>query len=169
MVTIEVNGQRVEASTEKEAKKMLAKLLKQEKAAQAKRNAEYQAARQKGEALAYRILSRLPVLTAEPLPDAWRYYEPHHKFAEHLYRKVEDKRDTHALNTEARYGVVVDHYGLDLVGAACNGSGFCWLIFLRDRYGDCPVTCYAVGVEGDTHALVECPGVTADLFRHGNE
>lgn len=166
-IAIEVDGVKVEAETEKEARRELRRILQAKAKEDAKRSARYQRARERAESAAYRILSRK--LSGEDFPRSWRFYAPDHKWADHIFRPSKAKCEAygrlcaHDLNTEGGW-LTWQHWGYEMIGAVCTGAGFCWLIFLRDRDAPHTVTCYAVGHEGDTLSLADCPSITPEDF-----
>lgn len=169
MFAVEVNGVRLEAATEKEAKRLMSKAVKQAKKEEADRDRKYAVATMKARAAAWRVLERKA--SGEEMPRGWRYYTPADDWSKWLFQPHAGERDCrnqlkmHTLCAEDG-NVVLDHYGNDLLGACCNGAGHCWLIFLQDY--DCreqPPMCFAIGVEGDMVALAECPGVKITDFQ----
>jgi hypothetical protein len=169
MVTIEVNGRKVEAETEKEAKKALAKLMREDKKERAARNADYQQAQLKAQAAAYRVLARKA--TGERFPCGWTFYTPDDKFSSGLFQRVECEAHERKvkLNTEARYGVEYDHYGYHFLGAVCNGAGFAWLVVIQDLDRERPPEVLAIGATEHGFTLAECPGIGIDDFRQAKD
>lgn len=160
---LSINGTVVD---EKEARKAIAKAMRADRKAAAKRSADYAQANLKAQAAAYRVLARKA--SGEEFPDAWRLYVPGHKWAHHLFRPVagESWERKHALNTpDSDYWVDYDHYGYDLVGGVCNGAGYCWLVVMRDRNAPHAETVLSIGVHDGTLALEVCPGVSAADFQ----
>ncbi len=171
MIAVEVNGQRVEVETEREARRVLSKALKDARKLELAHQAQYQTARLKADAAGYRLLQRRAA--AEDFPHGWRFYRPGDKWAEHLFQPTDSPERTRVNAqdaTGAGFGITIDHYGNRLVGGICNGSGYCFALFLRDR--DKPESkpvCCAIGVEGEAYALAECPGIEVDHFKHTEE
>jgi plasmid stability protein len=58
MITLEIDGNKVEAENEKEARKLLAKMVKEQRKQQEKNAAAYSLAKMKAESAAYRVLAR---------------------------------------------------------------------------------------------------------------
>lgn len=169
MIKIECNGIVVEAETEKEARKELRKLVKAQEAERVKESERYHHAKQKAESGAYRVLSRF--MSGDEFPRGWTFYAPSDDWARHLFNPL--RNDTggrlraHKLNTQ--YGeLTLDHYGNDLMGAVCNGSGFCWIVFLRDTNNGA-TACYAVGGHEGHLALAECPSIKPEQFRNSKQ
>ncbi len=168
MITLELNGKRVEAETEKEARKQLRQLVKQEKKDQAERDALHGKARSKAESNGYRLLCRI-ASGDQAAPCGWKFYTPGAEWSQHLFDvPAEDSRDydgnlkAHIIKS-ADGDALLNHYGNKLVGAVCGGAGFCTWLFLQESGRE--AECYAVGVENGTIALVPCPNVTIDYFR----
>ena len=173
MIAVEIDGVRVEAENEKDAKRMVSKAVRQSKKLEAERIKLRNAARLQAQANGYKVLSRKAAGEAKKLPHGWTFYRPGQNWSEHIFKQTGDDHRgyKHVLNVqEVDSWVVCDHYGMILVGGVCNGAGYCWLVFLRDasRPDDLP-TCYAVGAAGDQICLEECPGVCPDDFRSSGQ
>ncbi len=169
-ITIEVNGTRVEAETEKDARKALRKAMAAEKKANAERDARYKLARLRAESAAYRVLERKAI--DKEFLKAWEYMGHGAKWAHSLFRMVDGSNGrSHMINAhDANDWVLYDHYGYTIIGAVCNGAGFCWLVFIGDNaYPENPPVCMAVGADGDTLALADCPGIQIEDFHNSKE
>lgn len=164
MVTIEVNGVRVECDDAKAARKALRDAEKRAAKEQAERDRCYGAARTQAESKAYRILWHKA--KHEAMPRGWRLYEEHEPYAKGLFS---------ALPVEFGYGwkheiececgrVALEHYGSTLVGVVCNGAGYALALVLHDNTTH-EETVFAVGADGGHIALADVPGVVADEFR----
>lgn len=164
MVAIEVNGVRVEAGSEKEAKRELSRLLKAERKAMQEREAKHAAARQKAEASAYRFLCWKA--KGEECRRAFRLYQPGEQWAEHIFREcardMEGQGKATEIQTQGGW-VTLDHYGNEFLGATCNGGGLVSCVVLRDRYNG-ETTVYAIGTEEGELALAEVPGIGPEWF-----
>ncbi len=169
MITVELNGRRVEVETEKDAKKALAKLVREERKEHAERTARYEKARVKAESLGYTLLKR--VVTGQTAYPAWRFYKIGEKYTEGMCRQKSAfgswEHELQVLHAPGGW-VKIDHYGFDLLGVVCNGSGFVWCIVLQDRTSR-RIDIMTVAVEGAEYSLVDCPGVTPDWFRPSRE
>lgn len=166
-IVIEVDGVRVEAETEKEARKLLARAVKARVQEKVEERRRYNTAMDRAQAGAYGILCRR-VEGLEALR-SWRLH-----FAEEgragFVREVEGSRHggaarKHWLTIQGATdgGAVLDHYGQTFAGASVNGGGWVWCVGLRNDW-DGAVRFYSVGECEGVLALAELPGVTAEYF-----
>jgi hypothetical protein len=157
VITIELNGKKVEAQDEKEAKKMLAKLARQEKKEAQERDAKYKIAYLRAESNGY------------TMPRGWTF---HTALCQHV--PFEYKPDWSMTGTpkpeitwHGEHGdATSDHYGYTLWGVVSNGAGFPLCCFLTE-HGKSPtesMECYALGIEGDTVAFAPLHGVLPTEF-----
>jgi len=166
MITVNVNGTEIEVQDEKQARKEIAKALRQERKEAKRRSEAYALAMVKARSEAYRVLQRK--VTGEEFPRAWVFHPAGHKWFTSLAKPVAPEFGTrtndHVLTKEDG-DAPLSHFGFDLVGAVCGGAGFCLVVFLRDRDGDRKTYCHAVGMHDGQVALAECPNVTPEDFR----
>lgn len=163
MIIIESNGTRVEADNEKEARKALARLTRESRKRDAQAAKDRELARMRSEAKAYNAIRQK---ATNGMPRAWIFYQPHDKYSCHLFKRTDNIHNdyTHTLTTEHNESLAFEHYGYELLGCICNGSGYVWAVVMRDRTTR-ETTVYAIGVEADSWALAELYGIKADDFR----
>lgn len=171
MVTVEVDGVRVECIDAKDAAKCVREASRKAKKAHAEAMAFGDEARGVAVGKAYRILHCKA--TGRPFPGAWRLYEPHHKWAENMFRPLPtefgyDHAWRHEIQCEAGW-TEFHHYGSELVGVVCGGAGWAMAVVLRERHEPHAVTVLAVGASGGQISLADCPGVVAGDFSSGSE
>lgn len=164
MITLEVNGTRVEAETEKEARKQLAKLVREQKKADAAHAALRDAAYLKAESAGYRALKfkargQFPGGCECVLRSDSRF---HLLAVVERVSSIDGKTESHKIDGPNGV-VVVSHCGNDLIGIACQGSGYPWLLFLKDRTTQ-EVLCMSFATEGDAIGFAECPGILPEDF-----
>ena len=148
MATVTINGTELKTDDPKAVRKALAKALRDEKAKQDRDRKDRDLALMMARAEAYRVLERK--LTDGAMPDAWILYRPGDKWA---------------TLVKARTTFTLGHYGMNFLGAVCDGSGYAMLIFLEDDTTK-EVKCYAVAAVNDVHAMADLHCVTlADFAR----
>lgn len=171
MVTVEVDGVRVECIDAKDAAKCVREASRKAKKAHAEAMAFGDQARTQAECKAYRILHRKA--SGMAFPSAWRLYRPGQKWAENMFRilPVEYGYDhvwRHQLSCESGW-TEFQHYGEELFGVVCGGAGWAMAVVLRDRTQPREVRVLAVGACGGQLSLADCPGVVAGDFSSGSE
>ena len=168
MPTLTIDGKDYEFQTEQEARKALAKHLRQQRAVEKQLTADRDSATQKARAAAYLLLSRKA--SGEAFP---RFYPPHAAYAQHLFRQSTRERwetfvniytDTPDYSADPHGFAAIHHYGHVFMGAVCNGSGYVHAIILREDNTDRAPIVYAVACHGQTWALADCPGIAIEDF-----
>lgn len=161
MITVEVNGQKMEAETEKEARKLLRKALAQEKKEHLQREEYRKLAHLRARSEAYNILERK--LKGETFHRGWRFYDINDAWATKYIFKPQHRKTM--LNTEDSSWIEFDHYGNVFLGGICNGAGFLRALFLQDDSTK-EITCYTIGTEKGIWAIADCPTITIADFPH---
>lgn len=168
MITVEVDGVRVECDDEKAARKVVREAARKAKAAQIERERCYGIARAKAESAAYRLMWQKAKNGG--LARAHRLYrEGENRYAGGLIRSLPCDFGygwRHALSVadeSCGCWATFEHYGNTLVGAVCNGAGYVSAIVLRDD-STREETVFAVASEGGHVALADIPGFTAADF-----
>lgn len=163
MITLEINGERIECDSEKDARKAIRIAAKKEAAECKAREIAWNAANAQAQAKGYRILSRKAI--GEIFPRAWRLYRPHDEWSKHLYQRIEgDFPSDRKTRLECENGsVVLSHYANTLIGVVCGGAGYSLAVVLQDDSTK-QITIYAVGAVDGVVALAECAGVVAEDF-----
>lgn len=164
MITLELNGRKVEAETEREARKALAKMIREEAKETARREEDYKAARLEAQSGAYDLIRR--ILTNEPIPSRRELYSPHSKYGVALAAPDNEERDVHHIDAHGTGKIRFAHNGLDLLGVIDRGNGYVWGVILRDRFTG-EITVNAIGVCGKSWALADCPNATPEHFAKG--
>lgn len=159
MVAIEVNGVRVEASTEKEAKRAMARLVRESRKAEEAKGKLRKMAQLRSESIGYRVLGRMA--EKGELPKAWEYFPRGAQYAP--FQTDLDGRETVIDGEECK--ATIEHYGMEFLGGVCNGAGFCFVVAMRDTYTNQTV-CYAVGTEQGEYCLSLLHGITPEHFKH---
>lgn len=163
-MTVTVNGIEIESDNPQGIARAVARAKRAEKKAEEQRQADYAAAKRLAEAEGYRILCA-KVTRDEKMPRGWRLYRPGHKWARNLFVEAKDNPFTTLIFT-AGGKIELEMWRRQFLGAVSNGSGFAWLLFVRD--GE-KILCYAIAVVNGVFALAECPGVQMEDFEQSEE
>ncbi len=169
MITIEINGIAASASTEKEARKEVNRLLREARKVEAEQAEKRKTARTEAETTGYRALSRKAAGEAAH----WQFYPAFRDdgTADYVpfcrcYDKIDWQTKIDVAGAESN-SVIVSHYGQRFVGCAVAGNGYVYAIGLADTYGDADgsvVVWHAIGACGDQYALAVLPGITTEWF-----
>lgn len=159
MYTIETHLGRFEGETEKAAKALLRKAEKARKAKQLVDNANFQLARVRAEAQAYRIMTTRG--NDGLFPRGWRML-PITADSYCVQAKTVDFRTEWQIDTG--YGKAQSHFhGSRPVEYIESGAGYCLALVFHNPKTNERIFC-AVGIEADQVSVVEIPGIAADMF-----
>ncbi len=170
MATVTINGTETTSDDPKTVRRALDKARREEKKATAAMSAACETARAIAERRGYRILSHKA--SGQSFPNGWRVYYPGDKWAPHLFTlNAEMDGYTSHNHTLVRCdpAAIVAHYNEDFIGAVCDGSGYAWLVFLRERQrtvdgSNGPIMCYAIGSHEGAYYRARCEGISPTDF-----
>lgn len=158
MITVELNGKRVEVENEKEARKALAKMVRDEKKASAERAKNWEIARLHAQAEAFWFLDRM--VRQKPMPSTFTFMAP---LAAHSPCAVDSVNEfgRYLLTVDTKQGKAQDSIS-DYWGCIVDASGACRILFTKSSSQ--PVEAYAVGAHNGILVLVEVYGLMIAHF-----
>lgn len=159
MYAIENHLGRFEAETEKQAKALLRKARKAYQAKEAADSVNYQLARLRAEAQAYRIMTTRS--STEGFPRGWRL-KPIDGNAYCVQSVYVDYRTEWRVDTGNEQAQSHFH-GAQPYEYIENGAGYCIALVFRNPKTNERIF-HAVGIAADQLCVVEIPGISADMF-----